>query len=406
MLKTFVDEIVANGVISPPDCEALPAPAARIVRAQWQEWVEGATRDAVERVVEPAEALAREAVPGEGPDATSSVVRRLRQASPYDYFPEIVEQYAGRKGISEMTSESLASLLRRIDQRMTADFTADEWISLAESLFELGRVHPTGAVPAELVRRFLKARGAGSLVAHIPNTRSLTADDFRKALMAVFPAVESPGSPSETSFSSQSAGDGVFGSPPDLSKSTEPTVAEALGGTETGIRTQQASTSRDSDEAAPLWKRFLGNGGSEVTEDNEKETEHVPLWRRFFQPADLETEAASHPEGKNGSSSGSSWSREPETQPTQTATESLSLESLEKSVLGEGTGEWRSLYVDSLFNGKKEEYERVLSMLLLAGDWAEASEIIKKEVFKKHKVDIYAVPAVAFTDAVEAQYAQ
>lgn len=432
MLKTFAREIVANSAISAPDFDTLPAAAARIARARWQEWIENATRDAVERVVQPANALAREAAPADIPHPISSVVRRIRVASPYDYFPEIVEQYAQRKGITEINAESLTSLLRRIDQRMTEGFSPEEWVSLAEPLFEFGRAHPTGAVPVGLIQRFLEVRGADTLVSRIPEEGNLTVEVFREKLgVASEPGGQGPETVPEPveapgiDFPSPmlGAGDGAIASDRSSDDPSEPTLAEFFGGSETEAEETEAKTT-NGDASTPLWKRFLSkdapaesaeersaeliaaraSAGQSGNAESEESFENLPLWKRFSQPSRAAIEVAPEPEVETTVSSEPLPAEEPEMDVADIEPQPWTLEDLEEAVLGDAAGEWRSLYVDSLFKGKEEQYERVLGELRLALDWPAASDIIAKEVFKKNKVDIYAVPAVAFTDAVEARY--
>lgn len=66
----------------------------------------------------------------------------------------------------------------------------------------------------------------------------------------------------------------------------------------------------------------------------------------------------------------------------------------------------RDLFVKHLFGQSTEEYERVLQRLWTAENWAEASQIIADEVFRKHKVNIYSEPAVLFTDATQARFSR
>jgi hypothetical protein len=64
---------------------------------------------------------------------------------------------------------------------------------------------------------------------------------------------------------------------------------------------------------------------------------------------------------------------------------------------------------DALYNqGKLREaeaaYRAVLEQLDAAPSWTAASQIIAREVFRKHHVNIYSDAAVAFTDAAEARF--
>ena len=80
------------------------------------------------------------------------------------------------------------------------------------------------------------------------------------------------------------------------------------------------------------------------------------------------------------------------------------LEDLERSVLGQKGIRNRSLFLRHLFSGSERAYEDTLRKLYAAESWSEASQIIAREVFLKHQVNIYSDPAVAFTDAAEARF--
>lgn len=73
-------------------------------------------------------------------------------------------------------------------------------------------------------------------------------------------------------------------------------------------------------------------------------------------------------------------------------------------MLGEVPARNRALFVRHLFGGDLDDYERVLHLLAGAPSWQMASQIIGREIFRQHQVNIYSDAAVAFTDAVQARY--
>ncbi len=77
---------------------------------------------------------------------------------------------------------------------------------------------------------------------------------------------------------------------------------------------------------------------------------------------------------------------------------------LEREVLGETGLRNRELFISHLFNGDRTAYVRVLRLLRDTPTWAEASQLIAREVFRRYQVNIYSEPAVAFTDALERRY--
>ncbi len=137
--------------------------AARVPAPEWATFLGDACRLVVSHLVRPAETLAAVAFEDDG-DAerpTALVMRRLGAFTPYPYLPEIAGQYVDRKGIARIDRAALESLLRRIDRRMVAAFSADEWAGLLEPLFTILDA-PVG-IPAELLQVLFEARGRDDL---------------------------------------------------------------------------------------------------------------------------------------------------------------------------------------------------------------------------------------------------
>ena len=134
----------------------------------------------------------------------------------------------------------------------------------------------------------------------------------------------------------------------------------------------------------PLWRRIARQQGVEVIEtaadEAPAESGAAPLWQRFATPASAplvrDAPAPARPPG--------------------------SLDDVERRVLGDGADDRRDGFVADLFGGSADDYHRTLLALDGARTWTEATQIIARDVFQKHRVNIYSDPAVAFTDAVEA----
>lgn len=137
--------------------------AARVPAPEWPAFLGDACRLVVSHLVRPAETLAAVAFEDDG-DAerpAALVMRRLGAFAPYPYLPEIARQYVDRKGIARIDRAALESLLRRIDRRMVAAFSADEWAGLLEPLFTL--LDAPSGLPAELLQVLFEARGRDDL---------------------------------------------------------------------------------------------------------------------------------------------------------------------------------------------------------------------------------------------------
>lgn len=118
--------------------------------------------------------------------------------------------------------------------------------------------------------------------------------------------------------------------------------------------------------------------------------EPEPLWKRFAGDAPASTEGPVT-SGRPSAPAGAARPPEP-------------LARLETRVLGPSATERRNWYITHLTAGSEAEYRAVLEQLGAAPNWTEATQIIGREVFRKHRVNIYSDAALAFTDAVEARF--
>lgn len=156
----------------------------------------------------------------------------------------------------------------------------------------------------------------------------------------------------------------------------------------------------------------------------------VPLWMRFRRTTDLPLgEAVSAVRPRPRKSTGSTPNDDPVhvTPPDEKAPEEMPkgadrvrqrvstagqaesgrpLELLERAVFGPADPERRRWFVQQLFGNREEAYGEVMRAIAGCENWPEASRIIARDVFRKHNVNIYSEPAIAFTDAVEAYFRQ
>ena len=101
----------------------------------------------------------------------------------------------------------------------------------------------------------------------------------------------------------------------------------------------------------------------------------------------------------NGTAQPNGQAPHPEAEPDGDA-----LSRLEATVLGDVHPERRAWYVENLFRGDDGDYGRVLGKLAEAASWPEATQIIGRDVFRRHRINIYSEPAIAFTDAAETRF--
>ena len=167
----------------------------------------------------------------------------------------------------------------------------------------------------------------------------------------------------------------------------------------------------DADDDEPLWKRLAGGApAADVAEPGDAPADAAtPLWARF-------SPGAADPSGTAPASSTAGGSSAPAPAPVGAPSSladrfasdarpeprtGLSLDALEEAVLGTSDPERRAWYTAELFSGDDDAYRSTLLRLDGARTWTEATDIIARDVFRAHRVNIYSDPAVTFTDAVE-----
>jgi hypothetical protein len=366
------------------------------------------------------EAPAKEEYSGSDLLPARVVQRRLSYFAAYPYLREAVSAFVEQRDARSFQRERLGALLGRVDERMCAGHDTASWLRLLQPLFALGRAaypHHDG-LPAELLEAFFEEKKADFPLRRLRTARREhdLATLTPSALEEVLTTPEGP--PADAKSPAGVAPDRDETSPREERATTDappaaappeadaPDEAESPDGAEQPPDEASPSAPEET-PATPLWKRFAGAAGSE-----EEETESLPpeaerpadgetarpRWQQFGAPstaddtpqeAPSETDSAPAPAGA-GSASPSA---------------SPALTQLEKQVLGPAAAESeRARFVRELFDGSEEAYERVLRRLRGAEDWHAATQIIARDVFRAHGVDIYSDPARDFTDAVEARY--
>jgi hypothetical protein len=153
------------------------------------------------------------------------------------------------------------------------------------------------------------------------------------------------------------------------------------------------------EKGVPLWMRYQkappGPGPTQQHRENRTSGEVQPLWMKFRKASDSKKRP---PEpGPKGPGAAAAPAAHP---PVRAASPTSRID---VTVLGPAADE-RDLFIEELFRGDVEAYERVMSRLAEASDWSRASQIIGREVFQPFKVNIYSDPAITFTEAVERRF--
>ncbi len=299
---------------------------------------------------------------------------RVRFFSAYSYLHEAIDRYLKKQAGSEVDRERFEAFLQQVDAEMTADYSADQWLSLLQPLFHLVRVAtPDEEVPTPFLHTFFEEKQATTIARRLQRasvqsgTTTLSPDDLRALIASDAPPV-APSSP-----------------PPAEAETTSEAPSPEPSADDDPAPVPEPPPTSDANQPTPLWKQFR-QGSAPTTaaaatpsspEPDPTEApsdEEQPLWRKFRPDT---------PSGDNA--------------PAE-------LTALEHDVLGPRGSSNRDLFIRKLFDGDRDGYVDTLKRLREAPSWSRASQIIAQDIFRAHQVNIYSDPAVTFTNAVEERF--
>lgn len=377
-----------------------------------------------------------EATEGDSPDLLPArvVQRRLSYFAAYPYLREAVNAYVEQRDVASFQRERLGALLRRVDERMCAGHDTESWLRLLQPLFALGRAaYPNhDGLPAELLEAFFEEKKADFPLRRLRRTREKhdLAALSPSALGEVLATSEAPARAPQAEADAEA---------PDAPTTEEPTDDASPG--EAAAATSEPEEPDAPDDAAgepsaqessatPLWKRFAGlSSGGQPEEEARSEGPSAdrngdraaarPRWQQFSAASPDDAVLEEDPPEKDPPAEGEERAapaspppepapaEEPPSTPEEASASpaSRALRQVEEEVLGPTVSDSeRARFVRELFDGSEEAYERVLRRLREAEDWQEATQIIARDVFRAHGINIYSDPARDFTNAVEARF--
>lgn len=365
---------------------------AQVPAEAWAETLAQATEQVTDYVIAPVTALAGFVFDRDEALPASTILSRLEYFAPYGYLRDGAQAYVAEEELEALERERFVSLLERIDRQMTAGLDAAGWLDLLGPLFDLAeRASSTAGVPTEALRDFFSNKGKEKIQVRLKAEHDehgsdvFTRTDLLRLLRDVLP-------PSASRSTSPAASPAPAAAHPEgpvplwmrfqQQEHQEPGGPSHLPVTPPRVHPPPRAVPSEPDEAVPLWMRFQQQTGQDAPPAAEPRRASVPppTPRPTARPAQPPPTPAPEPE--------------PEDELTR----------LERAVLGERGMERRDFFVEQLFSGSAEEYEQTLRQLVAAPTWQRASSIIAQEVFRKHQVNIYGKPAVAFTNAVEARF--
>jgi hypothetical protein len=359
---------------------------AQVPADQWAETLRTATRRTTSYLVRPVPTLTSfvfEEASGALP--VSQVRGRMQFFGPYAYLRDAVQAFAKKRDRETLEPDPFEQVLRRVDEGMTADFDADRWLRLLDPLFETAhRATDRRQIPRSLLHTFFEEKNASHIVERLATHEREEGDgalspEALRSLIAAAPTESSSERPDVPE-------------PP-----LDPDFPDAPSATP--VQSTESSADEGADEAAPMWKQFeqhisRQSGETDAAEDDESQ----PLWAQF-QKRKSPSGSATGPAHSSSAPPSRSASED-----TSTPSPPNDLAALERDVFGTTNPPNRSVYVEKLFQGDEDAYRRALERLRTIETWGEASQVIAKEVFRAHQVNIYSDAAVHFTNAVEAAF--
>jgi len=407
---------------------------ARIPEGEWEGALQQATRYVTAYLFRPAPVLSDFVF---GKQAASLPLERIRWRMqffrPYPYLANAVNAYAERQNVSSFERDTFRRFLHQIDRRLTADYSHDQWMDALQPLLDLTQAATgTAEVPIQELRPFFQDKGHTVAVQRLDRLSEdgqsrIGASGLHRVLKPERTTEERApeAEPLRSSDAPWSSSDPASG------EDSDPALRGA---------------SDESDGPTPLWKRFQAgsspsSGNGSAREGASPKGAGKPLWAQYRSSRQKPTRRPSSelPDselpGPELSSPFSSEASDAPLQPissssmpegeapskspfdtgtfddvndpapgTPTSSDKASIEALERKVLGGSNPPQRGVFVRQLFGGDLGSYHDVLDKLQHADSWSQASQIIARDIFRAHKVNIYSDAAVHFTNAVEQRF--
>lgn len=330
--------------------------------AVWEPSLREAAQQVTAYLVRPAATLASFVFQEEKRAAPVPLIDwRLGYFKGYGYFYEAMRLYVEQKEVREIDRAHFTDLLYKIDRKITKDYDASAWMRLLAPLFDLvRRAGAESGVPTPLLQTFFKEKDAETMVQRLQRAaqhQSLEAFDeaaLRRLLETAdepLPVARPPVMPSDSPGQPQ-------GPVPRWKQ-----YQQGEAGTPSGPQRAPQGFARTPDERRP----------------HRTSREAQPRWMQFRPQPDPEPATAA-------------------------PLVPMDLAAVEQAVLGDAGARNRDVFVNNLFAHSLDDYERVLRYLHTAPTWAEASQIIAEEVFRRHQINIYSDSAILFTDTAEARF--
>ncbi len=337
----------------------------RFPAAVWEVSLREAVQQVTAYLVRPAATLATFVFQEEKQTASVKVIDwRLGYFKGYGYFHKAMRLYIEQKQVHQIDRAHFADLVHKIDRKITKDYDTAAWLRLLASLFDLARRAGSGSgLPVPLLQAFFKDKDAEDILHRLHRAqqhRGVEALD-EAGLRRLLEAVDEPAPVAMRQATT------IAPAPSDPAQGPVPRWKQYQQDemhTPSGSPRARSGLARAPEEARP----------APTTRDAK------PPWMQFRSEAEPKVPASAAPSGP------------------------MDFAAVEQAVLGEAGARNRDVFVNTLFAHSIDDYERVLRYLHTAPTWAEASQIIAEEVFRRHQVNIYSDSAILFTDTAEARF--
>lgn len=423
----------------------LPAGHARAV-------MEAAVRDCLKMLVRPRARIPEVLYGSDRELSMKQLEERLEGLVVYPHFRALIPRYMNKKGMERLTRDRCGEIIRQADEKLAARYTAGEWVTLLDPLFEIcgGEVEPA------LLSLFFEDKNLPNISSRFANReKDINRAGFHDFLRSgetgepveedaeepAPPPVEAEEKEAEeeeentinrmfASAREEAAGDEAARETPAEKPAESETETggegedgrdrESAGETEDAADTDsegktgsgESAGSGDDAEETPMWMRYLDSEEQENFEREQQELQeygYPPAWEESEdagrdEPADGVGEAREPAGPEDDDAVEEGFIDDPIVDLTEPEEDEESGESESARKLREEMEDERSYFAEEIFRGSERAYEEALREIAAYESWKEASRFIEKNIFKRNLVDIYSEPAVDFTDRLHSWF--
>ncbi len=277
---------------------------------------------------------------------------RSRYVMQHKTLVTAILRYMERKGLTELTQEQASDLIKKIDERLVATYTPEDWANALEMPFSMME----GRIESNEIIRYFEHRGAPAFADKFRGkTGAIPSKEF---LDLLFEEPEQMDAPEEAPLTSMEPP--TMATPPNISMSSSTASSSNAPPKPTTV----------SPVEIPEETSLLGSLSTPAA---------VPLWQRFLQQVPDEPTTVV---------------------PTPTT---LGINPIKMSIQ-----EWlvtdQASFVRYIFKGNREDFDRLLIDLEVLDDWNQAQDWLQARWLPYTEVDIEDELFVLFIDQLQSYF--